>query len=100
MSLSGPAGPINPEEAENFEDIEKQFAVKGARELNRSCSSHLLKYRTVVEHMSTYWAILEKLPGSKLRLTNYDDEIHEHFKKDFPDFNQKGLTLINPRKVF
>ncbi|KAG9378635.1 hypothetical protein A1F94_010404 [Pyrenophora tritici-repentis] len=30
MSLAGPAGmPINPEETENFEDIEKQFAVKG-----------------------------------------------------------------------
>lgn len=30
MSLSGPGGPINPEEADNYEEIEKQFAVKGA----------------------------------------------------------------------
>ena len=37
--------------------------------------------------MTTYWSILEKLPGSKLRLTRYDDEIHEHFKTDFPDFD-------------
>lgn len=37
--------------------------------------------------MTTYWAILEKLPGSKLRLTRYDDEIHEHFKTEFPDFD-------------
>ena len=29
MALSSPAGPINPEDAENFEEIEKQFAVKG-----------------------------------------------------------------------
>lgn len=29
MSLTSPAGPINPEEADNFEEIEKQFAVKG-----------------------------------------------------------------------
>lgn len=29
MALSSPAGPINPEEADNFEEIEKQFAVKG-----------------------------------------------------------------------
>lgn len=29
MALSGPAGPINPEEAPNNEDIEQQFAVKG-----------------------------------------------------------------------
>ncbi|CAK3894166.1 hypothetical protein BAUCODRAFT_124300 [Lecanosticta acicola] len=72
MSLSGPGGPINPEETDNFEEIEKQFAVK------------------VVEHMSTYWAILEKLPGSKLRLTKMDDEILEHFNKDFPDFDLKA----------
>jgi hypothetical protein len=29
MSLSAPGGAINPEHTENFEDIEKQFAVKG-----------------------------------------------------------------------
>ena len=37
--------------------------------------------------MSTYWSILEKIPGSKLRLTKFDDEIYDHFKKDFPDFD-------------
>lgn len=37
--------------------------------------------------MSTYWSILEKMPGSKLRLTKMDDEIYEHFKKDFPEFD-------------
>ncbi|EOA81525.1 hypothetical protein ACJQWK_10777 [Exserohilum turcicum] len=70
MSLAGPAGAsINPEETENLEDIEKQFAVK------------------VVQHMETYWKILEKVPGSKLRLTKIDDEIYEHLKKDFPEFD-------------
>ncbi|KAF2201091.1 DUF757-domain-containing protein [Delitschia confertaspora ATCC 74209] len=70
MSLVGPAGAqLNPDEAENFEDIEKQFAVK------------------VVQHMETYWNILEHIPGSKLRLTKIDDEIYEHFKKEFPDFD-------------
>ena len=29
MALSGPAGPIDPENTENYEEIEKQFAVKG-----------------------------------------------------------------------
>ena len=29
MSLNAPGGPINAEEADNFEEIEKQFAVKG-----------------------------------------------------------------------
>ncbi|KAL8692734.1 MAG: hypothetical protein Q9218_002293 [Villophora microphyllina] len=71
MSL-GPAGAsLDPEQAENFEDMEKQFAVKA------------------VQHMTTYWAILEKMKGSQLRLTKIDDEIYEHFKKDFPDFDPK-----------
>ncbi|KAK4693015.1 hypothetical protein P7C71_g4302, partial [Lecanoromycetidae sp. Uapishka_2] len=69
MSL-GPAGAsLNPEQVENFEDMEKQFAVKA------------------VQHMTTYWSILEKMKGSRLRLTKMDDEIYEHFKKEFPEFD-------------
>ncbi len=45
-----------------------------------------------VQHMSTYWGILEKMRGSKLRLTRMDDEIHDHFKRDFPDFDP-GETI-------
>lgn len=67
------AGPVpqnfDPENADNLEDIEKQFAVKA------------------VVHMQTYWAILEKVKGSTLRLTKMDDEIYEHMKKDFPEFD-------------
>lgn len=37
--------------------------------------------------METYWKILERKRGSELRLTRYDDQIHEHFKKDFPEFD-------------
>jgi hypothetical protein len=40
--------------------------------------------------MTTYWSILEKLPGSKLRLTRYDEDIHDHFKTTFPDFDLKA----------
>ncbi|KAL1613660.1 hypothetical protein UCDDS831_g07782 [Diplodia seriata] len=70
MSAIGPPGAqLNAEQADNFEDIEKQFAVK------------------VVQHMTTYWAILERMRGSKLRLTKIDDEIHEHFRAEFPDFD-------------
>jgi len=58
---------FDPETAGNFEDMEKQFAVK------------------TVEHMTTYWSILEKMRGSKLRLTKMDDDILEHFKTDFPE---------------
>ncbi|KAK2850634.1 hypothetical protein FQN49_005472 [Arthroderma sp. PD_2] len=61
--------PFDPETAQNLEDMEKQFAVKA------------------VQQMSTYWAILERAPGSKLRLTKLDDEIYESFKTEFPDFD-------------
>ncbi|OAL06001.1 DUF757-domain-containing protein [Phaeosphaeriaceae sp. SRC1lsM3a] len=70
MSLA-PAG-INAEDTDNSEQIEQAFAVK------------------VVQHIETYWKILEKVPGSKLRLTKLDDEIYEHFKKDFPEFDPKA----------
>jgi len=36
--------------------------------------------------MSTYWAILEKVKGSTLKLTRMDDDIYEHLMKDFPEF--------------
>lgn len=35
----------------------------------------------------TYWSLLEKVPGSKLRLTKMDDEISKHFKEEFPEFD-------------
>ncbi|KAK3985292.1 putative polysaccharide biosynthesis protein [Cladorrhinum sp. PSN332] len=60
---------FDAENADNFEDIEKQFAVK------------------CVHHMETYWAILQKVKGSTLRLTRIDDEILEHLKQDFPEFD-------------
>ncbi|KAF1816838.1 DUF757-domain-containing protein [Eremomyces bilateralis CBS 781.70] len=72
MSEVAPPAKFNAEEADNFEDIEKQFAVKA------------------VQQMLTYWAILQKMRGSRLRLTKYDDEIYEHFKKEFPDFDPKA----------
>lgn len=60
---------FDPETADNNEDMERQFAVKA------------------VHHLTIYWNILEKLRGSKLRLTRIDDEIAEHFKQEFPDFD-------------
>ncbi|KAJ5610628.1 Protein PBDC1 [Penicillium lagena] len=61
--------PFDPEKAENLEDMEKQFAVKA------------------VEHLMTYWSILEKVKGSQLRLTKMDNEIYESFMAEFPDFD-------------
>ncbi|CAK7218357.1 hypothetical protein SBRCBS47491_003482 [Sporothrix bragantina] len=60
---------FDAENADNFEDIEKQFAVKA------------------VQHMETYWAILERVRGSTLRLTKLDEEIMEHLSTDFPEFD-------------
>ncbi len=37
--------------------------------------------------METYWAILEKVRGSSLRLTRLDDEIYEHLEREFPEFD-------------
>lgn len=72
-SMASSAGPIpqnfNADEAGNMEDMEKQFAVK------------------VVQHMQTYWSILEKVKGSSLRLTKMDDEIYQHLQEAFPEFD-------------
>ncbi|CAG7563291.1 unnamed protein product [Fusarium equiseti] len=70
-NMAGAPVPKNfdAENAQNNEDIEKQFAVK------------------VVQHMQTYWSILERVKGSSLRLTKIDDEIMEHLKEAFPDFD-------------
>ncbi|AQZ13167.1 YPL225W [Zygosaccharomyces parabailii] len=59
---------FNAEEAENLEDIEKQFAV------------------VAVEQAETYWKLLSSVPGSKLRLTQIDDEIYTNFMQHFPEY--------------
>lgn len=60
--------------------IEKQFAVKA------------------VQHMATYWSILEKVKGSTLRLTRIDDDIYEHLKRDFPEFDPAETIDENEMK--
>ncbi|KAK9467036.1 putative polysaccharide biosynthesis protein [Lipomyces arxii] len=60
---------FDPENPDNLEDIEKQFAVKA------------------VMQAQTYWNLLEKVKGSELRLSKLDDEIYEHFITDFPEYN-------------
>ncbi len=46
----------------------------------------------------TYWSILEKVPGSQLRLTKIDDEIYEHFKQEFPEFDPAATIDENSMK--
>ncbi|OAX84232.1 hypothetical protein ACJ72_01394 [Emergomyces africanus] len=60
---------FDPENAQNLEDMEKQFAVKA------------------VQQMTTYWSLLETTRGSNLRLTKMDDDIYNHFMAVFPNFD-------------
>ncbi|PWW76694.1 DUF757-domain-containing protein [Tuber magnatum] len=64
-------GDFKAEEAQNLQDIEKQFAVKA------------------VLHAQTYWSILERRAGTDLRLTRMDQEIYDHLLETFPDFDPK-----------
>lgn len=73
---------FNAETAENLEDIEKQFAV------------------VAVEQAETYWNLISKVPGSKLRLTKYDDEIYECFQVHFPEFKDiEKLKKFNEEEL-
>lgn len=64
------ATPFSAETSENLEDIERQFAVKA------------------VMQAETYFNLLEKIRGSKLKLTNHDDDIFTQFLEDFPEFKE------------
>jgi hypothetical protein len=96
--------PFDPETAENLEDVSALSenapvssntnsgldgeAVRCQGYANYTFASiPLILTHLAVQHLETYWEILKKVPGSKLRLTKIDDEIHEHFKKEFPDFD-------------
>lgn len=69
---------FDPENPDNLEDIEKQFAVKA------------------VQQMAAYWSLVSAIPPSKLKLTQFDDEIVEKFFAAFPEFNNKEkLAILN-----
>lgn len=73
---------FDAESADNLEDIEKQFAVKA------------------VAQAETYWGILEKVPGSKLKLTQHDDDIFETLLVDFPEFKEPAnVAVIDEAKM-
>lgn len=83
--------------------IEKQFAVKGMSPITFSKTLvHVPPFpnRAVaaVKHLETYWAILEKVKGSTLRLTKIDDDIYDHLAKDFPDFDPAKTIIEDEMK--
>lgn len=67
---------FDAENAENLEDIEKQFAVKA------------------VKQMMTYWGLLETVGGSNLKLTSRDDDIFDTLMEDFPEFKDKENVKV------
>lgn len=62
---------FDAENADNFEDIEKQFAVKA------------------VQHLEIYWRMLTLRPGSQLSFTKIDDQIYTHLRLSFPKFSTR-----------
>ncbi|KAK7056613.1 hypothetical protein VNI00_002330 [Paramarasmius palmivorus] len=58
---------FDPENAQNMEEIEKQFAVRA------------------VEQAQAYWNLLGKVPPKDLKLTQIDDEIFDDLMKTFPE---------------
>lgn len=75
--MSGLPASFDPENPDNLEDIEKQFAVKA------------------VQQMGTYWNLLSTVPPSKLKLTQYDDEILEEFYRTFPEYDEAKIAVLN-----
>lgn len=65
---------IDPEKTGNLEDIEKQFAVKA------------------VTQAETYMGLLQKIPGSQLKLTKYDNDIYEKLLQSFPEFKDPNVA--------
>lgn len=73
---------FDAENADNLEDIEKQFAVKA------------------VMQAETYWGLLTKIPGSKLKLTKFDDDIFDTLLEDFPEYKDpENLKEISEEKM-
>ncbi|EGW33801.1 uncharacterized protein SPAPADRAFT_59156 [Spathaspora passalidarum NRRL Y-27907] len=61
---------FDADNADNLGEIEMQFAVKA------------------VQQAETYWSLLEKIPGSKLKLTKFDDDIFTCLLEAFPEFKE------------
>ncbi|KAK9382953.1 putative duf757 domain-containing protein [Kockiozyma suomiensis] len=81
MSVAVPSD-FDAENADNFEEIEKQFAVKA------------------VMQAQTYWNLLGKVKGSELRLTKLDNEIYQHLITDFPEYSTaESVAKINEAEM-
>ena len=75
------AQPFSAENADNLEEIEMQFAVKA------------------VQQAETYWSLLEKIPGSKLKLTKHDDDIFNQLLEDFLNLKNQAMLPLFVKKM-
>ena len=62
---------FDADNADNFEEIEKQFAVKA------------------VQQLEIHWRMLQSRPGSSLSFTKMDDAIYDHLVSVFPEFGTR-----------
>lgn len=67
---------FDAENADNLEDIEKQFAVKA------------------VVQAETYWNLISKIKASSFKLTQHDDDIYDALMEDFPEFKDKEKVAV------
>lgn len=67
---------FDAENADNLEEIEKQFAVKA------------------VKQTETYWNLISKIQPSKLKLTKHDDDIFEALLEAFPEFKDPAKVEV------
>lgn len=67
---------FDAENADNLEDIEKQFAVKA------------------VVQAETYWNLISKIKASSFKLTQHDDDIYNALMEDFPEFKDKEKVAV------
>lgn len=72
---------FDPNTAENHPDIEKQWAVKA------------------MTHAEAYFKLISSYQGSKLKLTKFDDEIYEDFRKEWPSMDVSKLNELEDFKT-
>lgn len=74
MSVATAPASFDAEHADNFEEIEKQFAVKA------------------VQQLEIHWKMLSLRKGTEMRFTKMDDAIYDHLVREFPEFGTKEGT--------
>ena len=51
-----------------------------------------------MQHLTTYWSLLQGIHGSKLKLTRIDDEILKTFREHFPEMDVSAIIVEDDMK--